>query len=446
VGGAALALAVWGLLALSVPAAITLGVTAWVAWWWMAEPVENPFASLVPLAVLPLVGVLTGKQVALAYGDPLILLLAGGFMLSAAVERSGVHRRLALLLLSLVGGGSGARIVIAFAVATAMLSMWVSNTAAALMMLPVALAVLDGYPDRRLATPLILGVAYAASIGGMGTPIGTPPNLVFLSVYEETTGVRVGFAQWMMWAIPPMLLMLAGMLAWLTRGLAGAPPAALPEPGPWSTAERRVLLVFAAVAAGWVLRSEPFGGWSGLLGVSTANDAAVALLGVVVMGVMSDGQGGRLLDWRTAEGIPWGTLLLFGGGLSLAAAFESTGLSEVIGAGLGGVRELPLPVILFGLTASVTLMSEIASNTATAVLLLPILAAVATGLDIEPARLMVPGTLAASCGFMLPVATAPNAIAHGTERVTAAEMMRHGAVVDLIGVLAVTLFGWWIVG
>jgi sodium-dependent dicarboxylate transporter 2/3/5 len=190
--------------------------------------------------------------------------------------------------------------------------------------------VLEGYPDRRLATPLILGVAYAASIGGMGTPIGTPPNLVFLSVYEETTGVRVSFAQWMAWAIPPMMMMLVAMLVWLTRGLTGAPAAVLPGPGPWSQAERRVLAVFGAVAAGWVLRSEPYGGWSGLLGVSTANDAAVALLGVVVMGVTSDGRGGRLLDWRTAEGIPWGTLLLFGGGLSLAAAFESTGLSDVI--------------------------------------------------------------------------------------------------------------------
>lgn len=423
-------------------APVVLGVTAWVAWWWMAEPVDNAFSSLVPFAVFPLAGVLDGRALAGAYGNALILLLAGGFMLSAALEHSGVHRRLALGLVRALGGGSAGRLVVAFGVATAVLSMWVSNTASTLMMLPVARAVVDAYPDRRLDVPLVLAVAYAASIGGLGTPIGTPPNLIFMSVYEDVTGERMSFIGWMIWAAPVVAALLGLTLAWLARGLWSCPPASLPPAPPWTAAERRVLGIFGAVALGWVTRTEPFGGWSAWIGAPTANDAAVALCGVVAMASLGNGRGERLLPWEVARGIPWGTLLLFGGGLAIAEAFEVTGLSDVIAGGLGRLQALPLGVLLVVLCAGVTALSEIASNTAAAVLLMPILGAAAKGMGVDPALLMLPGALAASCGFMLPVATGPNAIAHGSGLVHARDMMRHGAVVDALGVVVIAGVCW----
>lgn len=418
---------------------ITVAVTVCVAWWWMTEAVEVPIASLVPLSVFPLLGVLTPGQVAAAYGNELVLLLAGGFMLSGALEHSGAHRRLAAALLALVGGSSGRRVLLAFCAASALISMWTSNTATTLMMLPVAQAVLTHYPDRRLRVPLVLGVAYSASVGGLGTPIGSPPNLVFVKVWAEATGESLGFLTWMRWGVPVVVLMTAGVVGWLGRGLDGAPAASLPPAGPWTPVERRVLTGFGLVALAWVTRTEPFGGWAGALGLTTANDASVALAGVVALALTPDGRGGRLLDWSRAGAIPWGTLLLFGGGLAIAQAFEVTGLSDRLAAGLGGLDGLPLPVLVAVIAAGVTVLSEIASNTAAAVLLMPVLAATAASLGVPPERLMLPGVLAASCGFMLPVATAANAIAHGTGEVTAREMMREGAVIDLIGVVVVTV-------
>ena len=252
--------------------------------WWVFEPVPIPVTSLLPLALLPLLGVLTPTEVAQAYGSPLILLLLGGFLLSKAMEHSGAHRRIALGMVSLFGANHGRRLVLGFMVAAAVLSMWISNTATTLMLLPVALAVLDATPDKdRLAVPLLLGIAYAASVGGLGTPIGTPPNLIFMQVYEETTGRSIGFTQWMSWALPVVLVMVPAMAFVLTRGLGGGLAVKLPEVGEWRSEERRVLLVFAFTALAWITRSEPFGGWKTWLDLPQANDASVALLSVVVM-------------------------------------------------------------------------------------------------------------------------------------------------------------------
>lgn len=432
---AALAYALASAQGLPAPIVKTAALTVWVAVWWISEPIPAPMTALLPLGLLPLTGILSPRQVAEAYGNELILLLAGGFMLAIALETNGAHRRLALWLVRWIGAADGRRVLWGFVFASGLTSMWISNTATTLMLMPVALAVLERYPDSRLKVPLVLGVAYAASFGGLGTPIGTPPNLVFMQVYEQTTGTRIGFLEWLSWGIPLVLLGLPAIALWLGRDLRHTPPAELPVLPPIGTAERRVLLLFALVALAWVTRSEPFGGWSTWLGLPQANDASVALLGVLAMALVPNGRGGALLDWRSAERIPWGALLIFAGGIALASAFTTSGLSTLIGARLESLQALPLPLLLLGVCAGVTLLSEIASNTATAVLMMPILAAVALATGTDPALLMLPAALAASLGFMLPVATAPNTIAYATGVVSHRRMLREGSMLDLIGVL-----------
>jgi len=422
--------------------AVTVGVTICCAIWWLTEPVPAPVTALLPIAVLPLLGVLTAKEVAQSYGHELILLLAGGFMLSRALEKSGAHQRLAMTMVNAFGGRSGRHLLYGFIAATGFISMWISNTATTLLMLPVAIAILETYPDKRLEIPLVLSIAYAASIGGMGTPIGSPPNLVFMQVYQQTTGVAYGFFDWMKVGVPVAVIALVMLAIWLGRNLRTSPEAQLPDIGKWTSAERRVLIVFALTAVAWIFRTEPFGGWSQWLGLDKANDASVALIAVIVLCLIPDGREGRLLDWASAEKIPWGALVLFGGGIALATAFDKSGLSDAIGQHLTGLRHLPLPLLLLGLMTGVVLLSEIASNTATAVLLMPILAATAKAIDVEPALLMYPAVLAASVGFMLPVATAPNAIAYGTGRVSTRQMIREGAVMDVLCVIVLSVACW----
>jgi len=439
-GALAFALASAG--GLASPIALTIALTAWCAAWWVLEPVHGAVTALLPLALLPLVGILTPIQVAQAYGNELILLLAGGFMLAAALEATGAHRRLALGMVRAVGGGSGRRLVFGFAIATAALSMWISNTATTLMMLPVALAVLAGYPDRRLAAPLVLAIAYGASIGGMGTPIGTPPNVFFMQVYEQTTGTRLGFVDWMKVGVPAVLILVPIAAWWLSRSLAGSPPSPLPAVGAWTTPERRVLLVFGLTALAWVTRTEPFGGWSDWLGLPGANDASVALLAVVLLAVLPAGDGRRLLDWERAERIPWGALVLFGGGIALASAFQQSGLSALIAGSLAGLRDIPLPLLMLAICLCTSLLTEIVSNTAVAVLMLPILATTAVAIGVDPALLMLPAVLASSAAFMLPIATAPNLVAYGTGLVTSARMLREGFAINVVGVAVLTAICW----
>lgn len=422
--------------------AITVGLTAWVALWWLFEPIPAPHTALLPLAALPLLGVLDAKGVAEAYGNEVILLLGGGFMLSAAIERNGAHRRLALWMLRLTGGGSGRRVLWGFVLASGLISMWISNTATTLLLVPVALAILADYPERRLAAPLILGIAYAASFGGLGTPIGSPPNLIFRSVYEQASGDEISFVDWFVYGIPIVAITLPLLALWLGRGLRGLPAATLPALPPISAGERRVLAVFGIVALAWIFRTDPWGGWKAWLGLPGASDASVALLGALAMGLVPDGKGGHLLDWDTAERIPWGTLVLFGGGIALASAFGTSGVSAWIAERLVLLRDLPLPLMLFGLCLGVTLLSEIASNTATAALLMPILAAAAAAAGVDPLLFMLPAALAASLGFMLPVATAPNAIAYGTGHVDNRRMLREGWLMDVVGVAAVAGVVW----
>ncbi|HRQ65490.1 MAG TPA: SLC13 family permease [Xanthomonadaceae bacterium] len=444
---AAVLVTLWaGHAGLTPAAALTLGITLWCALWWITEPVAIPVTALLPLALLPLSGVLTPVQVAQAYGNELILLLAGGFMLSTAMAHSGAHRRLALYMVRLCGRHSARGLLLGFVLAAGMLSMWISNTATTLMLLPIALAVLDGHPRRALlAAPLILGVAYGANIGGLGTPIGTPPNLIFMQVYEQTTGTRIGFLEWMRWGVPILAVFLPLTAFWLGRRLGGIGSPDLPHPGPWRSAEKRVLAVFALVALAWVTRGEPFGGWSAWLGLPGANDAAVALLGVVLLCALSDRHGKRLLDWDTCSRIPWGALVLFGGGIAIATAFTASGLSDVAAAHLAGLQGLPTLLVIVSICAGMIFLTELTSNTASAALAMPILAAAALASGVDPALFMLPAALAATCAFMLPVGTAPNAIAYGSGEVPARRMLREGLALNMIGIVVLSLASYWLV-
>lgn len=439
--GPALALLVFWLLNTSEQdsaIAFTAAITIWTAVWWIFEPIPIPATSLLPLALFPAVGVLTPTEVGAAYGSPLVLLLMGGFILSTAMERSGAHRRVALTMVNLFGGSSSKRLVFGFMAAAALLSMWISNTATTLMLLPVAMAVLEKAPDKKLAIPLLLGIAYASSIGGIGTPIGTPPNLVFQQVYAETVGSEIGFLTWMSWGVPVVLIFVPITALWLTRGLDYQGSFILPAVGTWQSAERRVLIVFALTALAWVTRSQPFGGWSTFLNVPGINDAGVAMLAVVVMFLVPDGRGERLLNWESAAKIPWGMLILFGGGIAIAKAFVASGLSQQLGIWLTQLATLDLFLLILAICLTITFMTEITSNTATTTLMLPILAAAALAAEIPPEVLMVPAAMSASCAFMLPVATAPNTIMFSTGAFPIRTMVKEGLALNLIGALLIT--------
>ena len=442
---------------LPLPAAQTLGVTVLCICWWIFEPIPIPATSLIPLTLLPLLGVLNRAELSGAYGHPLILLLLSGFLLSTALESNGAHRRLALTLLNAIGGHSSRRVVLGFMLVAALLSMWISNTATALMMLPVASAVLEKARDPNLRLPLLLAIAYGCSIGGMGTPIGTPPNVVFMGIYESTTGETVSFLSWMSWALPIVLVLLPLAGWWLTRRLPKGSGdkeeqgVDLPTLPAWSHAEKRVLAVFGVTALLWITRTGPFGGWAGALNLNYSNDAMVGFAGVISMFLISAGpnpdeENGadpapakKLLDWETAEKIPWGILLLFAGGLAIAAAFLSSGLSTIVGEALAGASNLHPLAMMVVLCTVVTFLTEATSNTATTTILMPIAAATAVAAAIDPRLLMIPVALSASCAFMLPVATPPNVIVFSTGNVPIGQMVREGFALNLLGVVVISI-------
>ncbi len=447
--GPALALPAWWLATsagLTLDQSITLAVTAFCLGWWFVEAVPIAVTALIPLAVFPLFGVLSKQDVAQAYGASIILLMLGGFILSRAMAVRGTHYHLALMALHWVGAGSERRLVAGFMLASAMLSMWISNTATTLMLLPVALAILDRLQHPALAIPLLLGIAYAASIGGIGTPIGTPPNLVFMQVYTELSGEEISFLGWMGWGIPVVLLLLPAAIWWLTRGLAQPIAAELPAKEPWDRAQKRVMAVFAAAALLWITRTEPFGGWSGWLGLPGANDATVALLAAASLFAIGDGKGGRLLDWEATRELPWGILILFGGGICIAKAFAASGLSEQVAGVVSALEHWPLWLLLLALCVCVTFLTEATSNMATATLLMPILGAAALGLGLPLEQLMVPAAISASCAFALPIATAPNAIVYGSGLIRVADMARRGVVLSLIGAVIVATACYVLIG
>ena len=429
---------------------VTVAVTVWVVLWWIFEPIPIPVTSLLPLSLLPLSGVLSANQVASAYGHPLVLLLLGGFLLATALESCGAHQRLAIAMVRIFGTHSPRRVVFGFMAASAVLSMWISNTATVIMLLPVAIATLKNMPDEKLAVPLLLGIAWGASIGGMGTPIGTPPNIVFMGIYEQNTGTSIAFGEWMMWTIPIVMVLLPLAGFWLTRHVKQASTMAvdLPRLGLWTTHERRVMVVFVITALAWITRQQPFGGWSGWVGVPYSNDAIVAFLAVVTLFVVPNGKSGEdaggLLNWEQANRIPWGMLILFGAGISIATAFVSTGLSATLGEQLKHLSTLHLLLMMGSICLLVTFLTEVTSNTATTTLLMPILAAAAIGAQIDPLLFMVPAALSASCAFMLPVATPPNLIVFSSGHLSIERMVREGFAMNLMGVVIIATGVFWV--
>ncbi|SDZ91625.1 SLC13 family permease [Microbulbifer marinus] len=424
------------------PAAVTSAITLLTVIWWVTEALPIPATSLVPFVLLPLFGVADHKLVASSLGSHVILLLMGAFILSKALEKSGAHERLALYMLKMVGVSSGRRLVLGFMLAAGLLSMWISNTATTLMMLPIALAILSRIDNQRLNIALILGIAYAASLGGVGSPIGTPPNVIFMGIYEEVTGREFSFLGWLQIGVPVVLVTLPIMALWLTRNVRLEKSIEPPAVGAWRTEEIRTLMVFGVAILAWITRNEPFGGWSGWFGIEAAGDSTVALGAVVLMFLVPNGKGGRLLDWQTAETIPWGMLLLFAGGIAIAKGFAASGLSDMLGNGLSFLTAMPLWLMLVLLCLAVTFLTEITSNTATATLLMPILAVAAESAGFDPMVLMIPAAMCASCAFMLPVATAPNAIAYGTGKVRMQDMVREGAVLSVAASLIIAAMSW----
>ena len=277
----------------------------------------------------------------------------------------------------------------------------------------------------------------------MGTPIGTPPNLIFMQVYQESTGNEISFTTWMSWALPVVIVFVPIIMYWLTRNLSGSSNIELPEVGEWRTEERRVMIVFGLTALAWITRSEPFGGWSGWLAMPYANDASVALLAVVALFVIPDGKGGKLLNWDTAATIPWGVLLLFAGGICLSKGFAASGLSQLLGNGLADLSGLPILLLMMVVCLSVTFMTETTSNTASTSLLMPILVAMALATGIKPELVMVPAAMTASCAFMLPVATGPNTVVYSSGRFTTRRMAQEGVLLNFVGVLVVSVVCYW---
>lgn len=420
---------------------VTIAITALTGAWWVTEALPIPATSLVPFALFPLAGVLTHREAAASLGSHVILLLMASFMLSKALEKSLLHERLALYMINLVGT-SGRRLVFGFMFAAAVLSMWISNSATTLMLATMALAILSQSENQRLAIPLLLGIAYAASLGGTATPIGTPPNLIFLDAYQQATGDEFSFSRWMRITGPIVLIGIPLMGVCLTRNLRDVEAPPLRDPGSWKTDEIRTLIVFGIAITAWITRAEPFGGWTGVLNLPGVGDSTIGLAAVLLMFLVPDGRGGALLDWKTANNIPWGMLLLFAGGICIATAFRESGLADLIAAQLSAFATAPPLIMLLGLCLSITFLTEMTSNTATANLLMPLLAATAVGTGVAPEILMIPAIITCSCAFMLPVATAPNAIIYATGKIPMKRMAQEGAILNVMIAILVAVSCW----
>lgn len=454
----------------------TAAVAAWMAVWWMTQAVPLAATALLPLVLFPLLGIMDGRQVAPLYMNHILFLFIGGFLVALAMQRWDLHRRIALRILLLVGARPS-RLLLGFMAASAFLSMWISNTATTMMMVPIAMAVvyqLEAHDSEEggtgLATGLLLGVAYAASIGGVATLVGTPPNPILARVLaiQFPGAPELDFATWFALGLPLAVLMLA--VAWsllaarYTRGAsAGTGHAALEREartlGPITFEEGVVLADFVLLALLWLTRADiPLGGvtlpgWSRLLeNPGWMNDGTVAIGMALILFLVPSRRpdGGRLLDWNTTAMLPWDIVVLIGGGFALAAGFKDSGLSAWFGHQLASLGFLHPLLLIFAVCILLTFLTELTSNTATASLFLPILASLAVAVRIHPLLLMIPGALSCSFAFMLPVATPPNAIAFGSGRIDIGDMARTGLRLNLVGALVITVVVWtlgtWVLG
>ena len=431
----------------------TAAIAVWMAVWWITEAIPVFATALLPLATFPLFGIRGIRETAIPYGHELIFLFLGGFVVALSMERWGLHRRIAARALRLVGTRAD-HVVGAFIGITAFLSMWVSNTATAIMMLPIATSVLrkvdsggEGSADE-LSAALLLGIAYGASIGGVATLIGTPPNLFLASFVRDNLGLELGFARWMMMALPLVLVLLVILWLLLTRVLFPCRGITLSvegldkdKAGPMKRGEKATLVVFVAMAIFWLLRPA-LGQWeiAGALPFAGLTDTGIAIIAAVSLFLLPAGEGKRVMDWETMTGLPWGLLILFGGGLSLASALHANGVSELIGSQLGQYDSLS-PWLFVALAATLMVfLTELTSNTATTAAMVPIFAAVAVGVGMSPLMLATAAAVSASCAFMLPVATPPNAIVFAGGNLKIQEMIRAGIWMNLICIVVVTIW------
>ncbi|RKD76451.1 sodium-dependent dicarboxylate transporter 2/3/5 [Sinobaca qinghaiensis] len=435
-----------------------LAVTLWVATWWITEAIPIPATSLLPIVLLPIIGAMDNETVVSAYGNDIIFLFLGGFFIATAMEKWNLHKRIALFIINLIGVSTN-RIILGFMLATGFLSMWVSNTASVMMMIPIGLAIVyqvtqalkneEGHESdlKKFEKAIIFGIGYAGTIGGLGTLIGTPPNSILAGTVNELYGVQISFAGFMAFAAPLAVIMLFGTWVFLTKFVYKIQLKQLPggrelihsemkKLGQTAFEEKAVLAVFTFAAFMWVTRSFL---WADL--VPELTDGMVAMTATVLLFIIpaSKKNESRILEWKDSKEIPWGILLLFGGGLALAAGFSGTGLSEWIGEGLTVLEGANLLLIIFVSALLVLFLTEITSNTATATMILPVVAALSVALDVHPYALMVPCALAANCAFMLPVGTPPNAIIFGTGKLTILEMVKNGFWLNVVAVIIITL-------
>lgn len=439
-----------------------LASTIWIATWWITEAIPIPATSLLPIILFPMTGGLDVNATTSSYGNDTIFLFMGGFMIALTMEKWNLHRRIALTIISFIGTNTE-RIILGFMVATGFLSMWISNTATAMMMVPIGLAIIYQVSDALKDDPsidtskenfgfgkaLMLGIAYSASLGGIATLIGTPPNTLLAGAVNEIYGIEITFAQWMLFGVPLAWTFI--LITWVYLVKVAYPQKLKHLPGgsevirkqktdlgAASYEEKAVFVVFVAVALAWISRSFVLDAFAPNLEIT---DAMVGLIAALILFIVpsKNRQGDHLLDWATAVKLPWGILLLFGGGLAIAAGFTNSGLSEWIGSQLTALQGVPVLVVVLVVATLVLFLTEITSNTATASMMFPIMASLAVALGIHPYALLVTAGVAASCAFMLPVATPPNAVVFGSGYLRIPDMAKAGFWLNIIGIFLVGL-------
>ena len=436
-----------------------LASTLWVAIWWITEAVPIYVTALIPIILFPLSGGLELKQTTAAYGHKFVFLFVGGFILAIAIEKWKLHKRIALNIIGLVGTKKS-NIILGFMIATAFLSMWISNTATAVMILPVGLAIISQLKDNPktienenlvFGKTLMLAIAYSASIGGMATLIGTPPNLVLAGVIKTSYNIEINFLQWMSFGLPISIFLLFICWKYLTSvaykfdnqnfdsGMNEINDQ-LKSLGKISYEEKSVMIIFIATALAWITQSFVIKKY-----IPEIDDTIIAIIAAVTLFILPNKKGDKkLLDWEDAVKLPWGILLLFGGGMALAKGFDSSGLAIWIGSQMSFFDAIPLLALLLFLVAMVNFLTEITSNLATTAMLLPVLVALAETIGVNPYYLLVGATVAASCAFMLPVATPPNAVVFGSKILKIDDMIKKGFWMNLISIFILTAAVYWL--
>ena len=432
----------------------------WMAVWWATEAVPVPVTAFIPLVLFEPLGIATMRDAAAPYANPIIYLFLGGFLMALALERWDLHRRIALAILDRTGT-EGRRLILGFMIVCALLSMWMTNTSTTMMLLPIVLSVITVIKDNvtglseknhhDFEIAMLLGLAYSASIGGLATLVGTPPNAFLVGYLAENYDLEISFARWMTVGIPVTIIMLPAAWWLLTRFMH---PVNVPasdevnehlhelraELGPMSKAEKRVGILFGLVIFCWMLR-RPL---TELVGVTGVSDPGIVMTAAILLFLIPSGDGRRLMNWDYALRIPWGVLVLMGGGLSLAAAVSNSGLALWLGESLAPLNAFGLAVLVVAAVALVIFLTELTSNLATTATLLPVMGAIAVQAGLPPLYLTVPITIAASCAFMLPVATPPNAIVFATGRITIPQMVRAGFILNVTGIIIVTLIALYL--